>query len=80
MEKFWKKFVEGDILVRNKQMKVIIDNIIKGDDLEDKKMRRFGLKTLMLGYFEDLITYMESRKWLIVNRIQRMIVTNVWIK
>jgi len=57
--KFWKKFVEGDILSRRKQLKIIVNRFMALDKIDDKKLKQQTLEIGLLSYFEDLIEYME---------------------
>ena len=61
-QKFWKKFVEGDILKRRKQLKVIVDRFMTLYKMEDENIRRHSLEIGLLSYFEDLVEYMESEE------------------
>ena len=71
-EKFWKEYVNADILGRDKILSKVIKlgiwqevlkmKGIKYKDREGLTLQEHCLKTSLMSYFNDLIDYMEMRK------------------
>ena len=59
--KFWKGFVEADLLRRREILEVIVNRFMPIGNIKDKKARREILTVALLSYFEDLVEYMETR-------------------
>jgi hypothetical protein len=60
-EKFWRKYSSSDILDKEKKLEPVVKNIDNLFNLKDKKLRKHTLTMLLMGYFDDLIDYMETR-------------------
>jgi hypothetical protein len=69
VEKFWKKYVEADILERAK----IIEKLVQfplwketftmvNDEKIPEHIRIHAMATILQGYFDDLIDYMNCKK------------------
>ncbi len=62
-EKFWEKYESLETIEREKKLKVIINNINKLFELKDNKLREHILGLTLMGYFDDLISYMHMKKF-----------------
>ena len=63
MIKFWKEYIEMDLLDRDKKLKMIVDRFEEIYEIKDKKLRKQTLKIMLLSYFDDLIDTMYEMKW-----------------
>jgi len=60
--KFWKKFVAGDALDRQNQLKLIVDRFMAIEGIENKKIKQHTYTIALLSYFEDLVEYMQNKE------------------
>ncbi len=60
VEKFWREYIEADILGRDDKIKHIVTSFIVAiDALKDNpKIREHAVTTQLRSYFDDLIDYM----------------------
>lgn len=52
---FWKKYIESDMLDREKMLDIISKNIIESSSFPDEKIREHSIKLQLMSYFDDLI-------------------------
>ena len=59
--KFWREYIDADILKRDEKLKNIVNKIDELFKIDDAEMRKHCLLISLKSYFDDLIEYMESK-------------------
>ena len=60
--KFWREYESLDMLEREKKIKHIVDGIDRLRGMKNEKFRKHALTIGLMGYFDDLIEYMCTKK------------------
>ena len=60
--KFWREYESLDMIERKKKIKPIVGTFNKLFSLKDEKLRKHAITIGLMGYFDDLIEYMDSKK------------------
>ncbi|MDD5133307.1 MAG: hypothetical protein PHD81_01700 [Candidatus Nanoarchaeia archaeon] len=67
VEEFWKKYVKADYLERTKIIEKLtkgkLFNLFTSNSKVPKKIRKHALALSLQSYFDDLIDYLESKKF-----------------
>ena len=63
VHEFWSKYIDGDIIEREKIIdKIMIENIDNTRLIDNYKIRRHCIKLTLMGYFDDLIDTMYQKQ------------------
>jgi len=56
MIKFWKEYIEMDMVERGEKIEMIVKSISDVSNMkEDEKIKKHALTTLLQSYFDDLL-------------------------